>query len=360
MLDCEYKGPVALTGSNIVAADTDSRAAALRTAKELLIGRAETQKVVDAVQDRICELREQEKNLLASADGCERVSNLHQGDSAILSVDQPETDSAPLVGQSGHQNPYSKLYDALTTDRAREVLRRLVVLRRIASTATVSVEEARKAAESTGETNLNLNDSYGIVALKKIRNDIDQREVTLQQAEEAMRARLALRRAEAEHKKKLRKKEEEFEEQRRKDSIEAREELMKQQREYEQQLEKERDRCESLRKEIELQAMELDLQRQLAEERIRERSRQQNSELEDELHKLRKEHRELEFEVQRVKAEAARETLALKSAATEERATLSAAVQAAERKAKVALDLVKEKEQELKDMENMNDAQIFC
>ncbi|CDJ66729.1 CAMP-dependent protein kinase regulatory subunit, putative [Eimeria necatrix] len=347
MPDWEYKGPVALTGGSIVTADTDSRAAALRTAKELLIGRAETQKVIDAVQDRICELHEQEKDLLASADGCQRVSNLHQDDSTILSVDQPEADIAPLVGQSGHQNPYSKLYDALTTDRAREVLRRLVVLRRIASTATVSVEEARKAAESTGETN-----SHGIVALKKIRNDIDQREITLQQAEEAMRARLALRRAEAEHKKKLRKKEEEFEEQRRKDSIEAREELLKQQREYEQQLEKERDRCESLRKEIELQAMELDLQRQLAEERIRERSRQQNSELEDELHKLRKEHRELEFEVQRVKAEAARETLALKSAATEERSTLSAAVQAAERKAKVALDLVKEKEQELKDMEN--------
>ena len=102
---------------------------------------------------------------------------------------------------------------------------------------------------------------------------------------------------------------------------------------------------------MEVQAMELDLQRQLAEERIRERSQKQSLELEEELHKLRMKHRELECELQSIKADAAREALALKSAATEERAILSAAAQAAERKANEALKLVREKELELKEME---------
>ncbi|CDJ36672.1 CAMP-dependent protein kinase regulatory subunit, putative [Eimeria mitis] len=358
VFDCDYHPCAALPGSDAVPSDTDCNVAALRTAKQLLIDREETEKVIRALEDRKRQIHEQQENIVPSAEGTHS-AKLESGDSvqpcedssAPGSLEMPSTDSAFPGSQIGSGSSSKKLWDALTTDQARDIFRRLAVLRKIASNANLRLEESKQAGDSIVKPSSLSGPSEGWQKLKQLTKDIDQREVALQQAEEAMQARSALRRVEAEHKKKMRKKEEEFEEQRRRDAMEAREEMMKQQKQYEQQLAKERDRCESLRKEMEVQAMELDLQRQLAEERIRERSQKQSLELEEELHKLRMKHRELECEMQRIKGDAAREALALKSAATEERAALSAAAQSAERKATEALKLVREKELELKEME---------
>ncbi|CDI73672.1 CAMP-dependent protein kinase regulatory subunit, putative [Eimeria praecox] len=358
VFDCDSDPCAALAGINSVASDTDCRVAALRTAKQLLIDRKEAEKVIRALEDRKRQIHEQqgdilpstERDNLARANPEDSIQQCENGSASGLSGMHP-TEAAFLSSKIGSGSSTAKLWDALTTDQARDISRRLAVIRKIASNATVCREDNRKVCDSKEKPPCEAGPSEGIQKLKQLSKDIDQREVALQQAEEAMQARSALRRAEAEHKKKMRRKEEEFEEQRRRDAMEAREEMMRQQKQYEQQLAKERDRCESLRKEMEVQAMELDLQRQLAEERIRERSQKQSLELEDELHKLRMKHRELECEVQRVKADAAREALALKSAATEEKAALSAAAQSAERKANEALKLVREKELELKEME---------
>lgn len=355
VFDCGYNPSAELTACVAAPSDTDCSVAALRTAKQLLIDREETEKVIRALEDRKRQIHEQQENILPETHS----ARLDLGDStqpcedssAPGSLEIPQVEATFFSNQIGSGSSRTKLWDALTTDQARDILRRLAVLRRIASDATSSLEDRQEHSGSTEKPYAEGAPSEGWQKLKQLNKDIDQREVALQQAEEAMQARSALRRAEAEHKKKMRRKEEEFEEQRRRDAMEAREEMMRQQKQYEQQLAKERNRCESLRKEMEVQAMELDLQRQLAEERIRERSQKQSLELEEELHKLRMKHRELECEMQRIKADAAREALALKSAATEERAALSAAAQSAERKASEALKLVKEKEMELKEME---------
>lgn len=358
VFDCDYDPCAVLAGSSAVSSDIDYRVAALRTAKQLLINREETDKVIRALEDRKRQIHEQQENILPGSEATHSTklgpgtsTQPAESNSAFGILELPPMQDAFFGSSIGSGSSSAKLWDALTTDQTRDIIRRLAVLRKIASNATVCLEEHRKASDSVEKSSPEADNSEGWQKLKQLNKDIDQREVALQQAEEAMQARLALRRAEAEHKKKMRRKEEEFEEQRRKDGIEARELMMRQQKQYEQQLAKERERCESLRKEMEVQAMELDLQRQLAEERIRERSQKQSLELEEELHKLRMKHRELECELQSIKADAAREALALKSAATEERAILSAAAQAAERKANEALKLVREKELELKEME---------
>ncbi|CDJ50796.1 CAMP-dependent protein kinase regulatory subunit, putative [Eimeria brunetti] len=358
LFDCDYEPCAALMGSNDVPPDTDGVVAALRTAKQLLIDREETDKVIRALEDRKRQIHEQQENMLASIEGTHS-TKLEPGDStqqyeassAPGGLEMPPVESAIFDTQGGSESSSKTVWDALTADQARDMYRRLSVLRRIASNATIRLQEKQTASDRVEKPAPEAESPDGWQKLKQLSKDIDQREVALQQAEEAMQARTALRRAEAEHKKKLRRKEEEFEEQRRRDAMAAREEMMRQQKQYEQQLAKERDRCESIRKEMEVQAMELDLQRQLAEERIRERSQKQSLELEEELHKLRMKHRELECEMQRIKSNAEREALALKSAATEERAALSAAAQSAERKANEALKLVREKELELKEME---------
>lgn len=303
-------------------ADTDWAASALHTARQLLVDRARAEKAIALVEARKRHLREHQQRYVPYTG-----SSLASWDARGHQIAAYGTSKDSLDGAS----------DALTTDKRRDLFRKLMVLRRFASHVSSPLDK--------------LNDCGRMKELKHLQSDIDQRQISLQQAEEAVQARAALRKVEAEHAKKLDMRQVEFEKQRQREVRLLREEMGRQHKQYEEELAKERARCESLRKEMELQAKELQLQSKLTEERIRETFQKQNLALEDELHRLREKQRQAEHELQRIAAEAKRETLAIKSAATDERASLSAAAQAAERKANDALKLVQEKEQEVKAME---------
>ncbi|KAL8429108.1 hypothetical protein Efla_003161 [Eimeria flavescens] len=350
--DCDENWCAALHDGNDDQSDVDCSMAALRTAKQLLSDRAEAKKALALLEDRKRELRERRERFLGYAGapltlGGAEEEQLKEAEhvasqSAELSPKQTSaSDSQPTF------SPTTTIYDALTTDKAREIYRRLMVLRGFASNISVSVgckhitvEKGEAPADESGG-------SQRVTDLQKLQKEIDRREISLQQAEEAIQARAALRRIEAEHTKTLQQKEAEFEEQRRKLAQHAHEQMLKQQKEYEAQLAKERDRCESLQKELELQAKELDLQRHMAEESIRAKSYKEQLELEEELRKVREQQRQTEMQLQQIVADAARETSAIKSAATQEKVNLSAAVQAAERKASEALKQIQEKEREV-------------
>lgn len=354
--DSDNNSCVALTEWQAAHSDADSATAALRTARQLLIDRAEAEKAIGALEERKRQLREQQDKALAYTETSlplrlqpeEELDKALEGDSSGQALGMTPIKDAVFGSQSGSGNSNSKSYDALTTDRGREIFRRLMILREVTGRMAAPVDDSKKASVANEGPSSQRDTSSRMAELKQLQGEIDQREISLQQAEEAVQARAALRRIEAEHAKNMQKKQEEFEEQRQKEAKQAREEIARQQKEYEEQLAKERERCDALRKEMELQAKELDLQRRLAEERLREKSQKQHLELEEELSKLRKQQRETEIEMQRIAAEAMREASAIKSAATDEKASLSAAAQAAERKANDALKLVKEKEEELK------------
>ncbi|OEH80348.1 CAMP-dependent protein kinase regulatory [Cyclospora cayetanensis] len=355
--DCDFS--VAITGGDNASSDSDCTVSALRTARQLLVDRAETARVLESVQKRKHQLQTQqlasEEVLLpelAAPGGLSR-SPLEDNTFA-LTMDITPIAAALFSDQPATGISVSKVYDALTVERGRDIFRRLMVLRKIANSATFYTEGTPSIPGAKLGPSAEVDTSERLDEIKHIQKSIDQRERSLQQAEEAMQARVALRQVESELIKKLKQNQEQFEEQRKKDAMKANEEMARQRREYEKQLETERARCEVLRKELELQAMELDLQRKIEEERIVERSQKENLELERELQKLRNQLRAMELEMQRISADAARESLAAKSAAAEERATLSAATQAAEHKANDALKQLHEheKQDEMRAVEN--------
>ncbi|KAL8432543.1 hypothetical protein ACSSS7_004540 [Eimeria intestinalis] len=347
--DNDEKWCVALRAGNAAPSDVEYTVAALRTSRDLLVDRAEATKALNMLEDRKRELRERQEKPLGDATVLPPLGGA--GEELPSKDEQKLNQRIDIPNQSDLATPTTGLHDALTTDKAREIFRRLMVLREYAQVVRASVA-CQKTASKTAVGRSNEPDGQlNVTELKKLQNDIDRREISLQQAEEAVQARAALRTIEAEHAKTLQRKEAEFEERTRLQAKQAHEQLVKQQKAYEAQLAKERDRCESLRAELELQAKELDLQRHLAEENIRATSQKQQQELEDELRRLREQQRQTEMELQRTLAEAAQEASAMQSAATQEKLSLSAAVQAAERKASEALKVIQQKEREMETLQ---------
>ncbi|KAL8272870.1 hypothetical protein Esti_003179 [Eimeria stiedai] len=347
--DNDEKWCVALRAGDATPSDVECTIAALRTCRQLLVDRAEAKKALNMLEDRKRELRERQEKFQGDAGVPPPLGEAREELSS--KVEHKVTQRIDIFNRSNLATSTTELYDALTTDKAREVFRRLMVLREYARIVPVPVASQRTASETAGGRSDEADGKLNVTELKKLQNDIDRREISLQQAEEAIQARAALRTIEAEHAKTLQKKEAEFEERTRLQAKQAHEQLVKQQKAYEAQLAKERDRCESLRVELELQAKELDLQRHLAEENIMATSQKQQQELEDELRRLREQQRQTEMQLQRTVAEAAREASAMQSAAIQEKFSLSAAVQAAERKASEALKMVEKKEREMETLQ---------
>ncbi|KAL8453899.1 hypothetical protein Emed_000610 [Eimeria media] len=349
--DTDEKWCVALsTGNNAASSDVENTFAALRTSRELLIDRAEATKALNMLEARKKELRERQEKFLADDGVLAPLGDTRQ--ELVRDSEHKATQKLDIPNQSDLPTSTTRLYDALTTDKAREIFRRLMVLREYARIAPLSAASQKAAGETAGGRSEEAEGQpMHVTELKKLQNDIDRREISLQQAEEAVQARAALRTIEAEHAKALQMKEAEFEERTRLQAKQAHEQVLQQQKAYEAQLAKERERCESLRMELELQAKELDLQRHLAEENIRATSQKQQQELEDELRRLREQQRQTEMQLQRTVAEAAREASAMQSAAAQEKLSLSAAVQAAERKASEALKKVQDKEREMESLQ---------
>ncbi|KAL8445957.1 hypothetical protein Emag_004922 [Eimeria magna] len=347
--DNDEKWCVALRAGNAAPSDVQYTVAALRTSKELLVDRAEATKALKMLEDRQRELRERQEKFPGNAGVLPPLGETNE--ELFGKVEHKVNQRLDTPNQSDVPTPTTMLYDALTTDKAREIFRRLMVLREYARTVPLPAASERTVSETAGIRSDEADGQLNVTELKKLQNDIDRREISLQQAEEAVQARAALRTIEAEHARTLQIREAEYEERARLQAKQAHEQLVKQQKAYEAQLAKERDRCESLRVELELQAKELDLQRHLAEENIRATSQKQQQELEDELRRLREQQRQTEMQLQRTVAEAAREVSAMQSAAAQEKLSLSAAVQAAERKASEALKMVQEKEREMETLE---------
>lgn len=353
---CDERRSTAVQATSDTSQGVDCSTAALSTARQLLVDRAEADKALDLLERRKRQLNEQQKNFLDDTEGSsaewDAPKEFHKKHENFASQKKVSNIvDPPLYSSQLSRDSPTGLYDALTTDRTREIFRRLMVVREVASRVSVSLKDGGSVDEaSKGHFDV-LDRSGGIFDLKRLQESIDQRETFLQRAEEAVQSRAALRKVEDEHAKALQKKHAEFEEQRKRFTEEANEQLVKQQQDYEQQLAKERERCVALRKELDLQAKELDLQRRIEEERIQEQSKKEYRELEEELLRLREQHRETESQLQRCAAEAAQQASALKSAVAQERDSFFAAAQAAERRATEALNLVQEKEREVKLLE---------